>query len=167
MTFNDLLLEVLHLFFVREFDFVNMNSVNLRTHSFCIKLINVYDLNRRIRFRKYINLRYVFDWCSFVWLVYKSVHFQLYNNSRRQFIWCCIIKIVNDIRNYVKLNEINILENNSCLIRNIRFENIKYCKFFYRTNMMKKQTRLTWTLNEKIVIDRIYSVFNNVFHAMF
>ena len=63
VNFDDFLFEVLYLFFVREFDFINMSSVDFRTHSFRIKLINIYDLNKRIRFRKYVNLRYVFNWC--------------------------------------------------------------------------------------------------------
>ena len=96
MNFDDLLLEVLHFFLVREFDLVNSNSVDLRIHSLHIKLINAYDSNKKTRFRKYINLQCVFNWCLFVWLIHKNVHFQLYNDSRRQFIWCCIIKIVND-----------------------------------------------------------------------
>ena len=66
MNFNDFLLEVLHFFLVCEFDFINMSLINFRFHSLCIKLINVYDLNRRIHFCKYINLQCVFDWCSFI-----------------------------------------------------------------------------------------------------
>ena len=61
INFDDFLLEVLHLFLVREFDFVNMNSIDFRIHSLRIKLINVYDSNKKTRFRKYVNLRYVFD----------------------------------------------------------------------------------------------------------
>ena len=61
MNFNDFLLEVLHLFLVREFNFINISSVNFRTYSRCIKVINVYDLNRKTRFRKWINLRCVFN----------------------------------------------------------------------------------------------------------
>ena len=82
MNFDDLLFEVLHLFFVREFHFININSVDFRTHSLCMELINVYDLNKKIRFRKYINLRCVFDWCSFVWLIHKNVYFQSCDDSR-------------------------------------------------------------------------------------
>ena len=66
MNFDNLLFKVLYLFLVHEFDLVNMNSVDLRTHSFRIKLINAYDSNRKIRFCKYINLQCIFDWCSFV-----------------------------------------------------------------------------------------------------
>ena len=61
MNFDDLLLEVLHLFFIRKFDFINMNSVDFRIHSLRIKLIDVYNSNKETRFRKYINLRYVFN----------------------------------------------------------------------------------------------------------
>ena len=49
---------------------------------------------------------------------------------------------MNDTQDHVELDEINILENYFCSIRNFRFENIKHRKFFYRTNMMKKRTRL-------------------------
>ena len=66
MNFDDLLLDVLHLFFIFEFNFINISSVDFRTHSFRIKLINVYDLNKKIRFRKYVNLRCVRDWYSIV-----------------------------------------------------------------------------------------------------
>ena len=66
MNFDDLLLEVLHLFFIREFNFININSVDFRIHWLCIKLINVYDLNKRTCFCKYINLWYIFNWCSFI-----------------------------------------------------------------------------------------------------
>ena len=55
MNFDDFLFEILHLFLVREFDFININSVDFRIHSLRIKLINVYNLNREIYFRKYIN----------------------------------------------------------------------------------------------------------------
>ena len=61
MNFDDLLFEILHLFFVREFNFINISSIDFRTLSFRIKLINVYYLNKEIRFRKYINLQCVFD----------------------------------------------------------------------------------------------------------
>ena len=66
MNFDDLLVEVLHFFLVREFNFINMNSVDLRIHSLCIKLINVYDLNKETRFYKYVNLRCV-RLCTDVW----------------------------------------------------------------------------------------------------
>ena len=66
MNFDDLLLEILHFFLVRKFDLINMNSVDFRIHLLPIKLISVYNSNRETRFRKYINLRYVFDWCSFI-----------------------------------------------------------------------------------------------------
>ena len=97
MNFDDLLLETLHFFLVRKFDFINMSSVDFRIHSLRIKLINVYDSNKEIRFRKYINLQYIFNWYLFVWFIHESVHFQSCDDSRRHFIWCCIIKIVNDI----------------------------------------------------------------------
>ena len=97
MNFDDLLLEVPYLSLVREFNLININSLDLRIHSFRIKLINASDSNRETRFRKYVNLWFVFNSCSFVWFIHKNVHFQLCDNSRRQFIWCCIIKIVNDI----------------------------------------------------------------------
>ena len=61
MNFDDFLLEILYLFLVREFNFINMSSVDFRTHSLCIKMMNIYDSNKRIRFRKYINLQCVFD----------------------------------------------------------------------------------------------------------
>ena len=63
---NNNVIEVLHLSFVREFNFINMNSIDFRIYSLYIKLINVYDLNRETRFYKYVNLRCIFDWCSFV-----------------------------------------------------------------------------------------------------
>ena len=66
MNFDDLLLDVLHLSFVFKFNFVNINSVDFRIYSLRIKLINVYDLNRKVRFYKYVNLRCVRDWCSIV-----------------------------------------------------------------------------------------------------
>ena len=66
MNFNDFLFEILHLFLIREFNFINMNSIDLRIYSLRIKFINVYDLNKKTRFYKYVNLRYVFDWCSFI-----------------------------------------------------------------------------------------------------
>ena len=53
------------------------------------------------------------------------------------------MKIVNDIQSYAQLDEINILENCPRSIRNIRFKNVKHRRFFYRTNIMKKQTQLT------------------------
>ena len=86
MNFDDLLFKVLHLFFIREFNFINISSVDFRIHSLRIKLINAYDSNKKTRFHKYVNLRCVFDWYSFVWLIHKNVHFQLCNDSRRQFI---------------------------------------------------------------------------------
>ena len=61
MNFDDLLFEVLHFSLVHNFHFINMNSVDLRIHSLCIKSINVYDSNKETRFRKYINLRCIFD----------------------------------------------------------------------------------------------------------
>ena len=166
VNFDDLLLEV-YLFLVRKFDLVNMNSVDLRPHSLYIKLINVYDLNRETRFREYINLQCIFDWYSFIWFIHESVHLQSCDDSRSQFIWYCIIRIVNDIQNHVGLDEINVLENCSCSIRDIRFESVEHRRSFYRTNMIKKRVQLIWTLNEKVVVDRTYSVFNNAFHAMF
>ena len=86
MNFDDLLLEVLYLFFVCEFDLVNMNSIDLRIHLFRIKLINAYNSNKETHFYKYVNLWCVFDCCSFVWLVHESVYFQSYDDSKRQFI---------------------------------------------------------------------------------
>ena len=112
-------------------------------------------------------MRCIFNWYSFIWLIYENVHLQSCDDNRRQFIWCCIIKIVNDTQNHVELDEINILENCFRLIRNICFESVEHRKFFYRTNIIKKQIRLTWTLSEKIVVDRTYNVFNNVFYAIF
>ena len=61
INFDDFLLEVLYLFLVREFNLINMNSVNFRIHSLRIKLINVYDSNKKTRFYKYVNLQHVFD----------------------------------------------------------------------------------------------------------
>ena len=61
MNFDNFLLEVLHLSLVCEFNFINMNSVDLRIHSLHIKLINVYNSNKETRFRKYTNLRCNFD----------------------------------------------------------------------------------------------------------
>ena len=142
MNFDHFLLEVLHLFLVREFNFVNINLIDFRIHSLCIKLINVYDLNKETRFRKYINLRCIFDWCSFVWFIHENVHFQSCDNSRRQFIWCCIIKIVNDIQDYIEFDEINILENCFRSIRNIYFEDVKHYRFFDETNIMKRRVEL-------------------------
>ena len=111
VNFNDLLFEILHLFLVCEFDFININLIDFRIHSLRMKLINAYDSNKRIRFCKYINLQCTFDWCSFVWFIYKSAHLQSYDDNKCQFLWCCIIKNVNDIHNHIKLDEINILEN--------------------------------------------------------
>ena len=167
VNFDDLLLEVLHLSLVREFNFININSVNFWIHSLCIKLINIHNSNRKIRFRKYVNLQYIFDGYSFVWLIYKNVQFQLCDDSRHQFIWYCIIKIVNDIQDHVELDKINIFENCSRSIRNICFKNVKHRRFFYRMNMIKKRIQLTWKLSEEIVVDRTYNVFNSVFHTMF
>ena len=167
INFDDLLFEILHLSFVRKFDLININLIDFRIHSLRIKLINVYNSNKRIRFRKYINLRCVFDWYSFIWFVYENAHLQLYDNNKCQFIWCCIKKIINNTQNYVELDKINILENCFRSIRNIRFENVEHCKFFYRTNMMKKRTRLIWILNEEVIVDWTYNAFNNAFHAMF
>ena len=148
MNFNNLLLEILHLFLVRELDLINMSSVDFRIHSLYIKLINAYDLNRETRFCKYVNLWYVFNWCSFVWLIHENVHFQSCDDNKRQFIWCCIIKIVNDIQNHVELDEINIFKNCSRSIRNIRFENVKHHKFFDETNIMKERAELIWILKK-------------------
>ena len=61
MNFDDFLLNVLHLSFIVKFDFVNINSICFRTHSLRIKLINVYDSNRKVHFYKYVNLRCVHD----------------------------------------------------------------------------------------------------------
>ena len=61
MNFDDFLLEILHFFLSREFDLININSVDFRIYSFRIKLINVYNSNRRIHFRKYVNLRCIFN----------------------------------------------------------------------------------------------------------
>ena len=61
VNFDDLLLEILYLSPVREFNFLNMNSVDFQIHSFRIELINVYDLNKGTCFHKYINLRCVFN----------------------------------------------------------------------------------------------------------
>ena len=143
MNFDDLLFEILYFFLVREFTSINMNSIDFRIYSFRIKLINLYNLNKKTRFRKYVNLWCVFDWYSYVWFIHENIHFQSCDNNKRQFLWCCIIKIVNGTQNHAKLDEINILENCSRSIRNIRFKNVKHCRLFYRTNMMKKQIRLT------------------------
>ena len=56
INFDNLLFEILHLFLIREFNFININSVDFRIYLLCIKLINVYDLNKKTHFRKYINL---------------------------------------------------------------------------------------------------------------
>ena len=61
MNFDDFLLEVLHFFLVREFNFININLIDFRIHSPCIKLINVDDSNKKNCFRKCVNLRCVFD----------------------------------------------------------------------------------------------------------
>ena len=45
---------------------------------------------------------------------------------------------MNDTQDHVELDEINILENYFCLIQNIRFKNIKHCKFFNETNIIKE-----------------------------
>ena len=50
---------------------------------------------------------------------------------------------MNDTQDHVELDEINIFENYSRSIQNIRFKNVKHCKFFYRTNIIKKRARLT------------------------
>ena len=86
VNFSDFLLEILHLFLVHKFNFINMNSVDLRIHSFRRKLIDVDDLSKETRFRKYVNLRCAFDWCSFVWFIHKSVHFQSCDDNKRQFL---------------------------------------------------------------------------------
>ena len=143
INFDNFLFKILYLFLVREFNFIDMSSVDLRTHSLCMKLINTYNSNRRTRFYKFVNLQYVFDWCSFIWLVYKNVHLQLCDDSRCQFIWCCIIKIVNDVQNHIEFDKINIFENNFRSIWKIRLENVEHRKFFYRTNIMNKRARLT------------------------
>ena len=46
---------------------------------------------------------------------------------------------MNSTQDHVELDKINILENYFRLIRNIRFKNLEYCKFLYRTNMIKKR----------------------------
>ena len=61
MNFDNFLLEILYFFLVREFDFINTNSVDFRIHSLRIKLINVYDLKKETRFLKYVNLQCIFD----------------------------------------------------------------------------------------------------------
>ena len=149
MNFNDFLFEVLHLFFVREFNLININSIDFRIHSLRIKLINVYDLNKEIHFYKYVNLRCVFDWCLFIWFIYENVYFPSCDNSRRQFIWCYIIKIMNDTQNHIELDEINIFEKCFRSIRNIRFKNVKHCKLFDETNIMKERTELIWVLKNQ------------------
>ena len=50
---------------------------------------------------------------------------------------------MNDTQDHVELDEINIFQNYFRLIRNIHFKDVEYCKFFYRTNIMKKRNRLT------------------------
>ena len=107
LNFDDFLLEILHLFFVREFNFININSVDFRTYSLCIKLINTYDSNKETCFHKYLNLRCVFNWCSFVWLIHKS------NHVRR------IIKIRNIIRINISLVKYswNISDVFNCLFK--------------------------------------------------
>ena len=49
---------------------------------------------------------------------------------------------MNDTQNHVELDEINVLENRFCLIRNIHFESVKYCKFFDKTNIIKERVEL-------------------------
>ena len=61
MNFDNFLFEVLHLSFVREFNFVNINSVDFRIHSLRMKLIDAYNSNKKTCFRKSINLRCVFE----------------------------------------------------------------------------------------------------------
>ena len=61
MNFDNLLFGILHLFLVHEFNFINISSGDFQIHTSCIKLINIYDLNKEIHFRKYVNLRYIFD----------------------------------------------------------------------------------------------------------
>ena len=61
MNFDNFLFEVLYLFLVREFNLINMNSIDFQIHSLRINLINVYNLNKEISFRKYVNLRCIID----------------------------------------------------------------------------------------------------------
>ena len=49
---------------------------------------------------------------------------------------------MNDIQDYVELDEINIFENYFRSIRNIRFENVEYRKFFDETNIIKERAEL-------------------------
>ena len=86
VNFDDFLFEVLHLLLVRELNFININSVDLRIHSLRIKLINVYNSNKETRFRRYVNLQCVFDWCLFIWLIHESAHLRSCDDNRRQFI---------------------------------------------------------------------------------
>ena len=60
MNFDNSLFEVLYFSLVCEFNLVNMNSVDFEIHSLRIKLINAYDSNIEIRFRKYINFAMCF-----------------------------------------------------------------------------------------------------------
>ena len=96
VNFDDFVFEILHFSLVRKFDLINMSSIDFPIYSLRIKLMNVYNSNKETHFRKYVNLRYIFNWYFFIWFIYKNVSFQKYDNSRRQFIWYCIIKIVND-----------------------------------------------------------------------
>ena len=46
---------------------------------------------------------------------------------------------MNNTQDHVELDEINILENCFHSILNIRFESVEHCRFFYRTNIIKKR----------------------------
>ena len=75
MNFDDFLFDILHFLFILKFDFVNISLVCFRIHSLRIKLINVYNLNKKIHFCKYVNLRCARDWCSIVRFLNKNVYF--------------------------------------------------------------------------------------------
>ena len=49
---------------------------------------------------------------------------------------------MNDTQNHVELDEVNIFENCSRSIRNIRFEDVEHRKFFDKTNIMKERAEL-------------------------
>ena len=49
---------------------------------------------------------------------------------------------MNDIQDYVELNEINIFENYYRSIRNICFKDVEHRKFFDETNIIKERTEL-------------------------
>ena len=58
-------------------------------------------------------------------------------------------KIVNDTQDYIELDKINIFENYFRSIQNIRFKNVKHCRFFLSNEYDEKTSSIDINIERK------------------